>query len=282
MAIAKIQGNLKLRIGDKVVELIGLTSADITNINSAISAINGLSVVATTGAAADVTVADAGGKFTATDVEGVLAELADLVGDGTDASKIHLADESAGQSAYAKVYKLYQGADDADMSNNTLIGTINIPLDKVVQSGKIVTITSKQDSEGDVADYADGKYIKLVLQNEATPLYINVLDLVDVYTADNQTAEVTVAISNNNITATIGEVAASKIVFKEADADGGVAKETVAQALERVGTALVDLGINEVKVVDSFTADDQMVDGTMEFAPNAGNINSVTYTGSNS
>lgn len=284
MAIDKIQGNLKLRIGDKVVELIGLTSADITNINAAISAINGMAVVATSGAAADVTITDAGDNFTATNVEAALAELADLVGDGTAESKVHLVDESAGQSAYAKVYKLYQGADDSDMTNNTEIGTINIPLDKVVQSGKVVTITSNQDSDGDTTSgLVDGQYIKLVLQNVAAPLYINVHDLVDVYTANSQTAEVTVAIdANNNITATIGEVSATKVVYTEADAQAGTSKETVKQALDRVGTALEDLGITEVKVVTTFTADDQMTDGTMEFAPNAGNINSVTYTGSNS
>ena len=284
MAIDKIQGNLKLRIGDKVVELIGLTSADITNINAAISAINGLSVVATTGAAADVSVADAAGKFEGTNVEAVLAELADLVGDGTDSSKVHLVDESAGQTAYAKVYKLYQGADDSDMTKNTEIGTINIPLDKVVQSGKVVTIDSNADSDGDTTSgLADGQYIKLVLQNVTNPLYINVHDLVDVYTANSQGAEVVVAIdANNNITASIGEVSATKIVYAEADAQAGTSKETVKQALDRVGTALEDLGITEVKVVTTFTADDQMTDGTMEFAPNSGNINSVTYTGSNS
>lgn len=284
MAIDKIQGNLKVRIGDKVVELIGLTSGDITNINAAISAINNLSVLATTGAAADVSVADAAGNFEGATVEAVLAELADLVGDGTSAAKVHLVDESAGQSAYAKVYKLYQGADDSDMANNTEIGTINIPLDKVVQSGKVVTIASNADSDGDTTSgLADGQYIKLVLQNVAAPLYINVHDLVDVYTANSQTAEVTVAIdANNNITATIGEVSATKIVYVEADAQAGTSKETVKQALDRVGTALDDLGIKEVSVVSTFTADDQMTDGSVEFCENTGNISAVTYTGSNS
>lgn len=284
MAIDKIQGNLKVRIGNKVVELIGLTSDDITNINAAISAINNLAVLATTGAAADVSVADAAGKFEGTTVEAVLAELADLVGDGTDSSKVHLVDVSAGQSAYAKVYKVYQGADNSDMTKNTEIGTINIPLDKVLQSGKVVTITSNQDSDGDTTSgLVDGKYVKMVLQNVPDPLYINVRDLVDVYTTNNQTAEVTVAVdANNNITATIGEVSATKVVYTEADAQAGTSKETVKQALDRVGTALDDLGIKEVSVVNTFTADDQMTDGAVEFCENTGNISAVTYTGSNS
>lgn len=279
--IQKIQGNMKLRIGDKVIELIGLTPDDITNINAAIAVINGLSVAATTGAAADISITDAAGKFTAENVEAALAELADLVGTGTAGKTVYLQDESAGQSDYAKVYKLYQGADASDMTKNTLVGTINIPKDKVVQSGKVVTVASNQDSDGDTTSgLVDGKYVKLILQNVTDPLYINVHDLVDVYTANSQTAEVTVAIdANNNITATIGEVAASKIVYKEADAQAGTAKETVAQALTRVDSALNTLGINEVAVVNNFTADNSMPDGKVEFMANAGNINSVTYTG---
>ena len=292
MAIDKIQGNLKLRIGDKVVELIGLTSGDITNINAAISTINGMAVVATSGAAADVSVADVAGNFEGATVEAVLAELADLVGDGTSAAKVHLADESAGQSDYAKVYKIYQGADDSDNTNNTLIGTINIPKDKVVQSGKIVTVTSNVDSDNDSVTTADGTYIKLVLQNVADPLYINVANLVDIYTANNQGTEVVLTIANNNITAAVGKVSGSKIIFQEAVAGVGqegdpdyvapVAEQSVNAKLTEVSTALSSLGITNVSIVNTFTADNSMAEGTMEFAPNAGNINSVTYTGSNS
>ena len=292
MAIDKIQGNLKVRIGDKVVELIGLTSGDITNINAAISAINGMEVVATTGAAADVSVADTAGKFEGATVEAVLAELADLVGDGTDAAKVHLADESAGQSDYAKVYKIYQGADDSDNTNNTLIGTINIPKDKVVQSGKIVTVTSNLDSDNDAVTTADGTYIKLVLQNVTDPLYINVANLVDVYTANNQGTEVVLTIANNNITAAVGKVSGSKIIFQEAVAAQGtegdpdyvpaVAEQSVNAKLTELSTSLSNLGITNVSVVNTFTADNSMVDGHMEFCENTGNISAVTYTGSNS
>ncbi len=283
MAIDKIQGNLKVRIGDKIVEIIGLTPTDITNLNNAINAINGMEVVATTGAAADVTIADTGDKFTATNVEAALAELADLVGDGTAESKVHLVDESAGQSTYAKVYKLYQGADDSDMTNNTEIGVINIPKDKVVQSGKLVTVTSNQDSDGDSVTTANGTYIKLVLQNVTDPLYINVANLVDVYTANNQGSEVVVSIdSNNNITASVGKVSGSKVIFQEADTANNVPEQSVNAKLSELSSSLSSLGITNVSVVNTFTADNSMVDGHMEFCENTGNISAVTYTGSNS
>lgn len=292
MTIEKISGNLKLRIGDKVVELVGLTASDITNINAAIAKINGLSVAATSAAAADITITDTADKFTATNVEAALAELADLVGDGTDASKVHLADESAGQTDYAKVYKIYQGADDSDNTNNTLVGTINIPKDKVVQAGKLVTVTSNQDSDGDSVTAADGTYIKLTLQNVADPLYINVADLIDVYTATNQGTEVIVDITGNNVTASIGKISGSKIVYREAVAAQGtegdpgyvpaVAEQTVNAKLTELDTALSTLGITNVAVVQTFTADSAMADGDVEFCENTGNISAVTYTGSNS
>ena len=284
MAIDKINGNMKVRIGDKVVELIGLTTTDITNINAAIGVINGLSVVATSGTAADVSVVDAGGKFTGTNVEAVLQEIAESLGDGVASAKIHLSDDSAGQSEYAKVYNLYQGSDDSDMTKNRLVGTINIAKDKVVQSGKLVTVTSNQDSDNaTTTGLADGKYIKLTFQNVSTPVYINVQDLVDIYTTNNQTSEVTVALdANNNITATIGKVSASKIIYKEADTANNVAEETALSALTRLDNAVDALGIKQVSVVNAFTPDNSMTDGSVEFVASAGNINAVTYTGSNS
>lgn len=173
-----------------------------------------LEEVASTGAAADVSVADKGGNYDATDVEGVLAEIAENLGDGVDGKTVHLADESAGQSDYAKVYKLYQGADASDNTNNTLVGTINIPKDKVVQSGKVVTIEDDQDSDGDTTSgLDDGTYIKIVLQNVAAPLYINATSLVDIYTAAQNATQVQVAVVNGVISATIvaGSITATEL-----------------------------------------------------------------------
>ncbi len=88
---------------------------------------------------------------------------------------------------YLKAYTLTQ--------NGSTIGTINIPKDLVVTSGQVVV-----DPQGQPA----GTYIELTIANQANPIYINVADLVDAYTAAQSAAQVQLAISNTNeISATI-------------------------------------------------------------------------------
>lgn len=198
------------------------TGADIT-----------LAKVATTGSSADVTYDNTTSGLTATDVKAAIDEVAAASAGGVESKTVYLQDESAGQSDYAKVYKLYQGANapSAQTDPAALIGTINIPKDLVVQSGSVVQVFYNGDDhllhEGsvagpDVTNYIvpeggtpsaqyEGKYIKLIIQNQTAPLFIAVKDLVDVYTGGT-TTEATVAISaTNEITVTINSIAASKI-----------------------------------------------------------------------
>ena len=70
---------------------------------------------------------------------------------------------------YAAVYHLTKDGENVGEA-------INIPKDLFVESGEIV--------ENPVGQPA-GKYLKLVLQNQTAPVYINVADLVDAYTAGN-------------------------------------------------------------------------------------------------
>lgn len=89
---------------------------------------------------------------------------------------------------------------------NTTVGTIEIPKDLVVKSGSVVngTWSGNNFTEG---ISGTGKAIKLVLNIEEgnSPIYINVADLVDVYTTGSTTTDkVRIAVSNDNkITATI-------------------------------------------------------------------------------
>lgn len=173
------------------------------------------------------------------DVQAALAKLTAMVTATGNDSRISI-DDTRVDSEYAKVYDIYQG-DITGLSGAELlakrVGTINIPKDMVVSSGSIVDITfdsanNQLKEEGvDVTvkitsgtpTAADaGKYVKLVIANATNDtLYIKATDLVDVYTANNQTAEVTVSIVDNNITATIGKVSATKVVYKEATAGQG-------------------------------------------------------------
>lgn len=102
---------------------------------------------------------------------------------------------------------------------------INIPKDMVVKSGEVVT-----NPEGQPA----GTYIKLVLQNVADPLYINVGSLIEYVTSGSQTGDmVVVAVSDDHkVTATItdGTISKSKLVTEVQTslglADNSVQKET--------------------------------------------------------
>ncbi len=78
---------------------------------------------------------------------------------------------------YAAVYCLTKNGVNTGVA-------INIPKDLFVESGEIVTNPSGQPT---------GKYLKLVLQNQDEPIYINVADLVDAYTSG-----LGITISTNN------------------------------------------------------------------------------------
>lgn len=85
--------------------------------------------------------------------------------------------KAADTSDYAAVYYLTKNGVNTGVA-------INIPKDLFVESGEIVTNPSGQPA---------GKYLKLVLQNQTEPIYINVADLVDAYTSG-----LGITISTNN------------------------------------------------------------------------------------
>ena len=150
-------------------------------------------------AASGVSVADTSGYFTATNVEDALAELYT----DTVSKNVYLEDASSGQSSYAKVYKIYQGSDSTTLSNNRLVGTLNIPLDKVLRAASLVT----QDDQGHT-----GHYLKLEFQNDSGVLYVDLGVLADVYQGSNGT-EIAVSVANYTISASLqtGSIAKSKL-----------------------------------------------------------------------
>lgn len=91
---------------------------------------------------------------------------------------------AAGLMVTIPVYDIVKDADSGDYAaiyHLTKDGVntgaaINIPKDLFVKSGEIVDNPTGQPA---------GKYIKLTLQNQDEPIYINVADLVDAYTAGN-------------------------------------------------------------------------------------------------
>lgn len=228
--IASIAGNVvTLKAG--IVEADGIVS---NNSGSDIV----LAAVAKTGAAGDVSYTNTTSGLSASTVQSAIDEVAAQSAGGVESKTVYLQDESAGQSDYAKVYKLYQGANapDAAVDPAALIGTINVPLDKVVQDGHVVTVEDGVDSDGDTvpSGTADGTYIKLTFQNVAQPAYINVQDLVDVYTGGT-TAEATVAISaTNEITVSINKINATKVVYREADPSQSITEQSVTAKINEI------------------------------------------------
>lgn len=181
-------------LAGRVTSLEGLVgnTAVATQISNAIANI-GLSDVATSGAAADVTIADSGNNYTATTVEGALAEIATAL---DSAGAVTMTTNSSPQdTSLVKQYTLSQ--------NGSTIGTIDIPKDLVAVSGEIVS----QDGSGTA-----GTFIKLTIQN-GSPFYIDVASLIE-YNSVADTDEIDMTESaSHQISATIktGSIALTKL-----------------------------------------------------------------------
>lgn len=104
-------------------------------------------------------------------------------------------DTSTTTTGMAKTYDIKQ--------DGVSIGKIDIPKDMVVSKGEVVTL---DDTAATAAGLTDaGKYIVLTIANATNDkLYININELVDAYTAEQNATQVQLAIdSNNEISATI-------------------------------------------------------------------------------
>lgn len=139
-------------------------------------------------------------------------------------------DTSTTTEGYLKTYTIKQGT--------TEVGKIDIPKDLVVTSGEVVV-----DPDGQPT----GTYVKLTIANQEAPVYINVADLVDAYTAQASATQIQLAISDTNeISATIvaGSVGTTELAdnsittVKIADANVTLAKlaSDVTDTLTQVGT----------------------------------------------
>ena len=113
---------------------------------------------------------------------------------------------------YAAIYHLTKDGTNTGAA-------INIPKDLFVKSGEVVDNPTGQPA---------GKYIKLTLQNQDEPIYINVADLVDAYTAGNGiTISATNVVSAKVVAANGLSVGASGIAMglASADANGAMSNE---------------------------------------------------------
>lgn len=147
---------------------------------------------------------------------------------------------------YAAVYHLTK--DGANVGE-----AINIPKDLFVESGEIVDNPSGQPA---------GKYIKLVLQNQTDPIYINVADLVDAYTAGNG-----ITISDTN------EVAAKVVTGNGLSVDSNGIKMGAASASTNGAMSSSDFsklaGIDEKATANTITLNGTATKTPSFYAPTA-------------
>lgn len=186
-----------------------LTSADKTALNTLITNLSNK-----VGDTADL-------ATTSKTVVGAINEIAESVSMSGTAAKVTLT-ASGATGDYAQVYTLKQGT--------ATVGTINIPKDMVVTGGEIVTNPSEQPA---------GTYIKLTLQNVANPLYINVAQLVDVYTAQQNATQVQLTVGANNVISAVivaGSITATELASNAVATakiqDGAVTKAKLATAVQ--------------------------------------------------
>lgn len=198
--------------------------------------------------AAEIAVADAGGNYEGTNVETVLAEIATLISDEASDAEVTVTKSTGGSGDnYAYRYVFSQGG--TPIAN----GTIDIAKDMVATEGEIVYPTPENPIVIDGQTVTSGTYIKLTIAN-GDPFYINVANLIE-YNTFVDTAEITFADNNHQITPTIGKISGVKIIYREADAEQGISEQTINQkATELEGTidALADY-VGEIPQTSSAT-----------------------------
>ncbi len=172
--------------------------------------------------------------------------------------------------------------------------TINIPKDQVLKSAEILSVT-EENLPYTGAKVGD-KYIKFEFQNNNTPQYLAVQDLVDVYTADDiyinmsegnvitlDVAAVTDKIDELlNINATAATVTGLSTVLVGSDGKSGlvadVAKNTedIGSVAEALDTAVKDINANISGIKDNITG----LIGFQTILKSEGVVNSVDNTAS--
>lgn len=216
-----------------------------------------LADVATSGEAEDVSIEDTNGNFTATDVEGALQELYAAIGTGGTNAAVTITKTTGGANDdYAYRYTFSQGGSTI---NN---GIIDIAKDMVATDGTLVHPTASNPITIGGQTITSGAYIEMTIAN-GDPFYINVADLIE-YNSVSSTDEITLTDSNHTITASVGEIAASKIIYREADnsVTPAVSKQTVAQAINALESAVGSGGSIDSRISDAIADLDSTVSAT--------------------
>lgn len=203
-------GQIVAIVGETSVDAYLLTAAGAETAGNEESAIKKL---ASTTASGDVTA----------DIANIKSKLIENAGNGLniDGKTISLVLDTAennalkldenGLSASITIVKNEDDSYQLKVNGAPVGAAINIPKDRVVQSGTVERYEAGHlPTDGDVKEA--GTYIRLVFDNSDSPVYINVKDLVDVYTGGT-TDDIVVNVSStdNTISANLKEGITTKI-----------------------------------------------------------------------
>lgn len=141
-----------------------------------------------------------------TRAKGEEKKLSDAISALTTGSTVTLS-SSTEDTSILKKYTIYQGGKS--------VGDINIPKDLVVTSGEVIKVTA----DAPVTGLEEGTYLKLTIANQEAPVYINVKDLVDVYTGSDS-----VEISEGNVVS-VKKDAEGNYIFADKKVESELTKE---------------------------------------------------------
>lgn len=249
-AIARITTNETdiSAIKDKLLELTGGESGETGSIDEKIAAAI-KPVSDAVGTIADLTT-------TGTNLVGAVNELKTAIETNAIAATVAIETDSTTEGAL-KSYTVKQG--------NTTLGVIDIPKDLVVKSGEVVVDPPTLDP---------GTYIKLVIANqEDTPLFINVGTLVDIYSAEQDPAQIQVSV--NQTTRKIGATILAGAVDTTELADNAVTTikiadnvVTTAKINDDAITAdkIADNAVTTTAIADKAVTGDKIADSTIGLA----------------
>lgn len=205
---------------------VTITAADIQNLKELLDGFSGKSAVKNTVDNVEKVVADSNSGITelknsigdfssAATVTETINELKEKYDDLSEGGVITLSISKTPTEGYSKTYVLTQGT--------TELGKIDIPEELVVKSGEIITI----DEAHATTELPVGTYIKLVIENQEEPVYINVKDLVNVYTVQENAVEVQLSINQLSSSREISAKIAAGGVNADKIADNAVVTEKI-------------------------------------------------------
>ena len=140
------------------------------------------------------------------------------------------------------------GAYELKVNGVTVGDAINIPKDKVVKSGTVETYEAGSLPTGVTTA---GTYIKLVFENSDSPVYINVKDLVDVYTGKTGTdIAVNVSLDAEAGHKIISANLTSGVTTKIDNAVNGITEATLADIEANNGKTAITVSKNDETSTD--------------------------------